>query len=549
MLTSLDITRILAESAGSMIGATVTAVEYYRKERTVQVYLKKDRTVCITLSFHPQQSGFYVLAAGKSGLDTPEKHRPFAREVWDGTIISVEQTPNDRIVELEIKVGAQTWFLVFEIIGPNANVWQLDGDKAIVASLRQKSFTPGQPYQPPTLPDKLDPAALTSDDIRRLLDAEPEAVVARALEKGIYGVDFYLARSVIPDDAEGDSQFAEVICDRLREVINRHLSPDHPIYAYYIKGRSRFYPVEIAGHELVGKFGSLSAAQREVNAGIRQTGDIESLHEQTLKSIRGRIKKAQRALEKLDADIDEASGFEQYRRFADLLKINLGRLKRGMDKIEVDDLFADGVKVAISLDSKLNGSENVEQYSRRYRKGKEGLDLLTRRKENLLDEIKMLETALGRFEDNFDEAQHEYPELLPAPSEAGFQETVVRRPYKEYQTSTGVTLWVGKTEVDNDRLTLDYAKPHELWFHASQCPGSHVVMKFPNKSFVPSKQEIAEAASLAAYFSKARGSGKVPVSYTLRRYVRKPRKAKPGLVTIERHETIMVPPKELDKKD
>ena len=549
MLTSLDITRILAESAGTMIGATITAVEYYRKERTVQVYLKKDRTVCITLSFHPQQSGFYVLPAAKSRLDTPEKHRPFARELWDGTLISVKQTLNDRIVELEIGVSAKTWYLVFEIIGPNANVWQLDGDKAIFASLRQKSFSPGQPYQPPALPDKLDPAAFTSDDIRRLLDAEPEAVAARALEKGIYGVDYYLARSVIPGDEKRDPQSAPMICDRLREVIDRHLSPDNPVYAYYIKGKSRFYPVEIAGHELVGKFGSLSAAQREVNAGIRQTVDIESLREQTLKSIRGRIKKAERALERLETDIAEASGFEQYRRFADLLKINLGRLKRGMDKIEADDLFAGGAKVVISLDSKLNGSENVEQYSRRYRKGKEGLDLLTRRKENLVDEIKMLETALGRFEGNFDEAQHEYPELLPTPLESGFQETVVRRPYKEYQTSTGVTLWVGKTEADNDRLTLDYAKPHELWFHASQCPGSHVVMKFPNKSFVPSKQEITEAASLAAYFSKARGSTKVPVSFTQRRYVRKPRKAKPGLVTIERHETIMVPPKELAKKE
>jgi len=74
-------------------------------------------------------------------------------------------------------------------------------------------------------------------------------------------------------------------------------------------------------------------------------------------------------------------------------------------------------------------------------------------------------------------------------------------------------------------------------------------MRFPHKKFEPSKREVAEAASLAAFFSKARGAAKVPVSYTLRKYVRKPRGAKPGLVTIDNYKTIMVEPRELDKKE
>jgi predicted ribosome quality control (RQC) complex YloA/Tae2 family protein len=105
-------------------------------------------------------------------------------------------------------------------------------------------------------------------------------------------------------------------------------------------------------------------------------------------------------------------------------------------------------------------------------------------------------------------------------------------------------VFIGREGADNDRTTFEFAKPYELWFHAQQCPGSHVVMKFPNKSFKPSKAEIEETASYAAWHSKARNDSLVPVIYAERKYVRKPRKAKPGLVTVEREKSVMVEPKQ-----
>ncbi|HKK20548.1 MAG TPA: NFACT RNA binding domain-containing protein, partial [candidate division Zixibacteria bacterium] len=128
------------------------------------------------------------------------------------------------------------------------------------------------------------------------------------------------------------------------------------------------------------------------------------------------------------------------------------------------------------------------------------------------------------------------------PTEGVKQETAERLPYKEYKLSTGLTIFVGRDGSDNDRTTFDFARPYELWFHTQQCPGSHVVMKYPNKSFEPSKREIEETAAIAAFFSKAKNDSLVPVVYTEKRYVRKPRKAKPGLVTVEREKSVMVEP-------
>ena len=549
MLSSLDITRILAESSPELIKSNITGVEYYRKERAVQLYLKNDKRLCITLSFHPQRSGFYVLSPSRSRLDTTEKYRPFAKEVWDGVIESIRQIPNDRIVELEIAAGGKRWYLAFEILGPNANLWLLNDDRQMLTSLRQKDFTPLQPYSPTPLPEKHDPAEVTSGILQRLFDEQPDANRARLLEKHIYGLDFYLAQALLPDEDLTGEEYAEKLCRRLHEVAAAYHSPDASLYAYFIKGKSHYFPVKLPDYEPLGKYQSLSRAQHDILAGVKEVTETESLRDRSLKHIQARVKKLKRLLDRLDGDIEEAAGYEQYLKYSDLLKINLGRLKRGLSEIEVDDLFESQEKVVIPLDPKLTGPEIIEVYSKRYRKGKEGLALLQRRKENSLQELESLEGALQSFENNFETAQNEFPELLPPPTGGPAAASPPRLPYKEYQTSTGVTILVGKTEADNDRLTLEYAKPHELWFHASQCPGSHVVMKYPNKNFEPSKWEIEETAALAAYYSKARKAAKVPVSYTLKKYVRKPRGAKPGLVTIQHEKTIMVEPRELAKKE
>jgi predicted ribosome quality control (RQC) complex YloA/Tae2 family protein len=501
------------------------------------------------MSFHPRRSGFYVLTAGRSRLDTSEKYRPFARDTWGGTVVSIGQIPNDRIVEIEVRAGDKRWLLVFEILGPNGNLWLLDSRKSMIASLRQKKFTAGEPYAPTALPEKLDPESITADELANLFNEHPEANPARLMEKNIYGIDYYLARALIPDGDLTDETIIEKLHRRLRDVIGAYHSPDGSIYAYYIKGKSRFFPAKIPDSDPLGKYKSLSRAQRDMIDGIREDIEIESFRDRTLKHVQARIKKLKRLLTRLDTDIEEASGYERYLQFSDLLKINLSRLKRGMESIEVDDLFASEDRITIPLDSKLNGPENIESYSKRYRKGKEGLSLLKRRKENSSRELESLTEALEMFENNFDTAKNEYPELLPGPSGEPSVSVAPRLPYKEYQTSTGVTILVGKTEADNDRLTLDYSRPYELWFHASQCPGSHVVMKYPHKNFEPSKWEIEEAAMLAAFYSKARKSAKVPVSYTHKKYVRKPRGAKAGLVTIQREKTIMVEPRELKKKE
>ena len=170
---------------------------------------------------------------------------------------------------------------------------------------------------------------------------------------------------------------------------------------------------------------------------------------------------------------------------------------------------------------------------------------MERRKEITEQEILQMLEMITEFETDFETARKKYePEIIALlPQNGAKQELVERLPYKEYFLSTGLKIFVGRDGTDNDRTTFEFTKPYELWFHAQQCPGSHIAIKYPNKSFEPSKREIEETAAVAAYFSKARNDSMVPVIYTQRKYVRKPRKAKPGLVTVEREKSVMVEPK------
>jgi predicted ribosome quality control (RQC) complex YloA/Tae2 family protein len=117
-----------------------------------------------------------------------------------------------------------------------------------------------------------------------------------------------------------------------------------------------------------------------------------------------------------------------------------------------------------------------------------------------------------------------------------------------FRTREGWDVLIGRTSEGNDHLTLHMARPEDYWFHAHGCPGSHVVLRRGRGPNEPSKATLEEVASWAAFHSKARTAGKVPVHWTLKKYVRKPRGAKAGLVHIEREKTILVRPAEPPKE-
>jgi predicted ribosome quality control (RQC) complex YloA/Tae2 family protein len=115
--------------------------------------------------------------------------------------------------------------------------------------------------------------------------------------------------------------------------------------------------------------------------------------------------------------------------------------------------------------------------------------------------------------------------------------------FRRFVVEGGHEIYVGKNATNNDELTVRFARPNDYWFHARGTSGSHVVLRWSDAKSKPPKDAIRHAASLAAYYSGARNARMVPVAYTLKKYVRKPKGAAPGSVVMEREEVIMAEPK------
>ncbi len=551
MQTALHILSLVNELEREAVGGKIVGTEYYRKDRAFYLFIKKKQRLALGFVYHPVRWGTYLIAASKVKIETREKPRPIF-DIADATITGVEQLGLDRIFTVTLEHGKKISKLVIEAIGPNGNIWLLDEKDGKHATLRRKDFKPGQPYEIQPIKEQLNPLSLTESDLADALKQHAELPLALFVERHVRGFNTTLAREIAHRADQADTKAGEidaaslkVLTKAIRQICDSFASPSAG-YVYHVRGKFEAYPLKLSFCEdQPQRFKTLSLAV----LASAESRDSAAEQEDEVKTITDAVKKALRRMErrikKIEHDVEEAADYEQYRRLGELLQINFKAIKKGMPSVVVEDVYTESSgEVKIKLDPALTPNENAEAYFKRYRKGREGLDLLRRRLEISKGELEELTVVQSELERNFDSARQKYePEIMSLlPGERAEREVAPRLPYRPYVLSSGLTIFVGRDGADNDRTTFEFARPYELWFHTQQCAGSHVVMKYPNKSFEPSRREIEETAAVAAYFSKARKDSLVPVIYTQRKYVRKPRKAKPGLVVVEREKSVMVEP-------
>ena len=270
---------------------------------------------------------------------------------------------------------------------------------------------------------------------------------------------------------------------------------------------------------------------------LRQSSKNERYDELT-----GRLEKAithaRGKLVSLEKELISAEKASSYRFYGELILTHIDKVHKGRKSILLED-------EEIELDPSRTPSANAEEYFKRYKKAQSSINMINRRIESAKSDIEKLERVRWETYDNLDdlEAALEKLGLLPKKALPGKKIIQARRlPYKKFVASNGWEIWVGRTNNENDELSLKLAHKDDYWFHAWQAAGSHVVLRLPNKTAIPDKQILLEAASLAAYYSKAKTSSKVPIAYTQAKYVRKPKGFPPGQVLIEKEKQLMVKP-------
>ena len=317
---------------------------------------------------------------------------------------------------------------------------------------------------------------------------------------------------------------------------------------------------EIAGYSLVEPLLNSGESIEKVDSALRMyeryyklaTGQqSESIKLESLLGIlQKEIAHHKAKLRDIELALRAALDAEKFRHYGELILANINDLKKGMNSAKLQNFDGQMPEFTeVSLDPSKSISTNAEEYFRKYKKAVSSQKILTRRLEASKQKLTTLEKILATHAANSEDLESELikANIIAAKTEKRQKKQIARRlPYRAFKTSDGWEILVGKSNKDNDELTFKIAAKDDFWFHAWQAAGSHTVLRLPNKSAVPDKQALLEAASLAAFFSKARTSSKVPVAYTQVKFVRKPKNFPPGKVLVEKERQLMVSPANLE---
>ncbi len=287
-----------------------------------------------------------------------------------------------------------------------------------------------------------------------------------------------------------------------------------------------------------------SSAVKAIREYVREEGKTDNTGN-TFKNVTTELKKRIANLEvrkeKLEGIIKDETRVPELRKTGDLLAANIYKLGKGMESIEVEDYTKDGLPITIKLQEKLTPQQNIDVFFKKARSVEQSI-------ERSRDELPKIEQQLIRLRNRYEEIQQmDHSQLKELAKMIESQDKKYNKNVEPVKTIRFIidgkyTLLVGKDSRNNDLLTLHIAKQEDIWMHARSVPGSHVIIQVTNNKEEIQKSVIKKAAAVAAFYSKAKNAGLVPVSYTKKKYVSKRKGSPAGQVMLSREETVMVKP-------
>jgi predicted ribosome quality control (RQC) complex YloA/Tae2 family protein len=500
----------------------------------------------------------------------------------------------DRRISVDIENFQHThqpekYTLVLELIPPRPDIILLDSQGRVLASLLRETGSPAasECYCPAPRQPALRLEGINSpefeDSFRLMLCAKTEPIekfVGRALglsplmvQEMTFGVGFEPGaclerlRSLIRRMQNGPYEPHLYSLSKVRMADRFSQSDSNPDENPVNSRKDRWLITPFAFDSLheysFCTYPSMILGCRDFFGQLKSRTEVQIQKNSSLAPIVAAIKRKSRLLGNLQEDLDRFQGAEALKRFADLLYTQPLAVQPRSTFLRMPDLFDPlQAEIEIPLDPRLNLVQNANRYSQLFKKANRAVPRITRKMKALEAEMVDLQAqrlALENMERSpivqsndrmrsgletdlrdLHRGRKASATLLAQRREPASQEAKVAR---QYISSEGLLILVGKTSRDNDTLTLKIARGEDFWFHVAGYAGSHVVLRNPEKLTTPPRRSLLEAAQLAAYFSQARNAPKVEVHFTQRRMVSKPKGARPGLVRLKEYESLLVKPK------
>lgn len=567
-LDAICLQGVVGELAPQLTGSRIEKIQQPARDQVI-LLLRGSRR--LLLNAGANQPRLHLTEQLRDNPSQPPMFCMLLRKHLSGGVIeSIRQEPLERVVTLTVlaadEMGERSRFtLVWEGMPRRANLILCDRDGRIIDCLRRidlemnqdRQVLPGLFYRLPPRQDKRSPLDITEEEFRALLShAAPDAPLDGWLLDTFTALPPLAARELTyracgTTDApvsQGNALWS-VFSQWQTAVSENNFTPTlikrngsladftyGPVTQYGSYAETETY--DSFSHLLDDFYEKREQAER-----VKQKGqDLLK----TAATARDRVRRKIAAQEKeLAACLDR----DHLRVCGELITANLYRMERGQSRLTAQNYYDENcADMDIPLDVRLSPQENAARYFKQYAKAKTAEKYLTAQLEKGREELQYLESVLQELsqaesEQDFNDIRTELTDggyiRQRGKKQPGFQRASKPR---EFRTSAGLRVLVGRNNRQNDRLTTKDADKRDIWLHTQKIHGSHVILCTGGAE--PDGQSLMEAASLAAYFSQAQDGAKVPVDYTPVKFVKKPAGAKPGMVVYTTYQTMLADPDE-----
>lgn len=517
----------------------------------------------LLLSAHPNYARIQITKIPFKNPDVPTKFTMTLRKYLENArLIAINQLSNDRIVYLSFETRNELGdrlplLLSIEIMNRYSNVILINQQTGKIIDTikhvgmdqnRYRTLLPGATYRTAPLQDKINPFEVSAQLITELVSKFPNReVLAKQLQVKLQGFGKTTALQLADTLHEENSKS---IFDKfqffLKQTIDSFPSVTDDL---------RDFSFSNLGTDIIDESSKYPNLSTLLDNFYQEKATADRVRQQGAKLIHvvnHELQKNKRKLKKLQQELKNTNKADSYRIKGELLTTYLHQVKRGMNEITLPDYYHDNHPTKVALANYLSPSQNAQKYFKKYQKLKNAISYLK-------EQIRITKNEIAYFEEiqtQIGLAQvQDLADIQIELENGGYlkQNTHKKKNKRKPKIKQPETFWssdhtkisVGKNNLQNEKLTLHTASKNDYWLHVKNVPGSHVIIHSDH----PSDETLLEAANLAAYFSKSRNSGNVPVDYVQVRKIKKPNGTKPGFVIYEGQKTLFVTPdKEIIQK-
>ncbi|MGI6110191.1 MAG: Rqc2 family fibronectin-binding protein [Eubacteriaceae bacterium] len=542
----------------------------------LRLTVNKDRTNTVLLiSASPNNARIHITSQKKENPAVPPSFCMSLRKYISGSeITAIVQQGSDRIVE--VVLNSRDEFgepverkLICEITGRNSNIILTAGTaegtiitdalkKVGFSSSRYRQILPGNPYIAPPSDGRNQAGAVDKKELLQMFETYKELDPERFIITHFFGLSPAFAREVLyRAGLEGGTKLMTYSDEQLENLadafIGFYREAQTPAPAIYMKDGDLidFYPARLT---------YLGAETKEEPTVSTMLEEFYSLRDRRMRfrtksaNLRHQLenlrKRDAKKLQYFDADFKRLESNDRNKLYGDLITANIWMLERGMKKAELPDYSdPEGRSVVVPLKVNETPSQNAQRFYKKYAKGKRAAVELDVQKKQAEEELYYIESLLESLKNStenteLDEIRHEFAQSDLASKTRGSSKGGPKKPAASkpmhFVSSEGFDIYVGKNNYQNDYISTRLGVDEDCWLHVKDAPGSHVLIVADGKFIT--EATVLEGGMLAAWYSSLRGSENIPVDYLEFKYLKKPKKAKPGMVIFTNQNTMFVTP-------